>query len=230
MKFLARVPAAFLIITGGLIGVVIAFNTPPIWERYLIPSQQKDVTEILFIDHNDPDKVQNDIVYIKTKSNDVYSILHNEWSLLPELPNGESINKIGLKAGDINSSIVATTDKNHFYQLDDTNWILINDYKELHWSAEFDQCATTKEWRFLPPLETGVIDSKGVVFEHTISGFFKCYVLYEDGHLEAWSHESSSLDIIGFSQIYCGIGVIGGSVLSLILWLYRKFRFKKELS
>lgn len=228
MKLATWIIMILLVIGGGLIGLVIAFNTPPTWDKLNIPSQQKDVIEILFVDHADPDKVQNDIVYVKTKSNSVYSIFHDEWTLLPELPNRENINRIGLKADDINSSIVATSNNNQFYQLDNTNWTLINDYKEFHWAAEFNQCASTKEWRFPPPVETGVIDSKGVVFEHTISGFFKCYVLYKDGHLEAWSHESSSFDIIGLSLIDCGIGVICGSLLSIILWLYRKFRFKKD--
>ena len=229
MKFSTWIITIFFMIGGGLIGVVIAFNAPPAWEKSNIISHTKDVSEILFVDHNDPDKVQNDIVYVKTKFGDVYSILHNEWVLLPALPNKEIINKIGANASDTNSFIVATSNENRFYQLEGKNWKSVNEYKEFHWSNEFDQCATTKEWRHPPPVEAGVIDSKGVVFEHTISGFFKCYVLYKDGHLDAWSFEASSLADVGLLQIYCVVGIISGSILSLIFWLYKRFRIKKEL-
>ena len=96
MKFPTWIVSVFLIVGGGLIGIVIAFNTPPEWEKLSIPSRQKDVSEILFVDHNDPDKVQNDIIYVMTESDDVYSVSHNQWSLLPSLPNEETISSIVL--------------------------------------------------------------------------------------------------------------------------------------
>ncbi len=231
MKIPTWLLTILFIFGGGLIGLIIAFNTfpEPKWDKLVIPSKQKDVTKILFVDHNDAEKVQNDIVYVKTKAGNVYSILHDEWSLLPALPNKEIVNKIGFNIGDVNSLIVATSNENRFYQFNGTDWSSINNYKEFHWSSEFDQCATTKEWRHTPPVESGVIDSKGIVFEHTISGFFKCYVLYEDGHLDAWSHAASSFEGIGIAQTNCMIGVISGSVLSLVFWLYKRFRIKKEL-
>jgi hypothetical protein len=232
MKFPTWLLTILFIFGGGLIGLIIALNTfpEPKWDKLVILSKQNDVIKILFVDHHDAEKVENDVIYVATKSGNVYSILHNEWSLLPALPNGEIINKIGFNVDDSNRSIVATTKENKFYQLNDTKWELINDYEEFHWSNEFDQCAITEEWRHTPPVEAGVIDSTGVVFEHTISGFFKCFVLYEDGHLEIWSHKASSLEGMGIAQTNCMIGVISGSILSLVIWLYRKFRYAKELS
>ncbi|SRR6266498_273770 len=230
MKIPAWMLTIVLMIVGGISGVVIAFNTfpEPEWHRLVVPSKQKDLSEILFVDHKDFDKTENDILYVKTKSNSVYSIQHNEWNLLPTLPNGETINKIGFNIGDTDSPIIATTNKNQFYQLGNTSWKLIPEYQEFHWSNEFDQCAITKEWRHTPPIEAGVIDSKGFVFEHTISGFFKCYVLYKDGHLEIWSHTASSLQSMGIAQTNCLVGIISGCVLSSILWFYNRLRSKKE--
>lgn len=232
MKIPARLFMLLLMIGGGLAGWLIAPYTypKPIWDKLDIPSKQKDIVEILFVDHNDFEEVQNDIVYVKAESGDVYSILHNEWNLLPSLPNAQYIQKIGVQNGNADSPIVATSNENKFYQLNGTTWELFNEHKEFHWSNEFEQCVTTKEWQDVPPVNTGVIDSAGFVFEHTISGFFKCYVLYDDGHLEAWSRAASSLGTFWIAPFYCVTGIVSGAIFGIILWLYSRNRNKKELS
>lgn len=229
MKIPTGVIALLLMIGGGIAGWLIApFTYPqPTWDKLDIPAKQKDVAEILFIDINDFEQVQNDVIYVKTKSGDVYSIFHNEWNLLPSLPDAQSIQKIGVQDGNVDSPIVATSNENRFYQLNKTTWKLLNEYKEFHGINEFDQCITTKEWQVVPPVSKGVIDSKGFVFEHTISGFFKCYVLYDDGHLEIWSRAASGLDNIWVAPFYCVIGIVSGAILGVILWLYRRNLFKK---
>ncbi|MBN8658637.1 MAG: hypothetical protein J0M11_23070 [Anaerolineae bacterium] len=231
MKFPNWLLTILFVFGGGIIGLLIALNTfpKPKWDKLVIPSNQKDLVEILFIDHNDFEEVQNDVIYVKSKTGDVYSIQYSEWSLLPSLPDKQIIQKINVSDANINSPIVATTLDHQFYQFDGSAWILISEFKEHHWKGEVEQCIKPDYWRHTPPVGENAIDSNGVVFEHTISGFFKCSILYEDGHLEVWSRASSGLFILWTAPLYSGIGIISGSLLSFIAWRYRKSRSNKEL-
>ena len=76
-----------------------------------------------------------------------------------------------------------------------------------------------------PPVEKGVIDSAGVLFERPVSTTVRCYVLLDDGSLEVWVHSGNAMDsMAGESQklVFGFFGLILGVIISVIVIRYRK--------
>ncbi len=62
-----------------------------------------------------------------------------------------------------------------------------------------------------PPVQKAVRDSAGFRFEHPMSIFVRCYVLYEDGSLEAWSRSDDATGLYLFFRFYGpALGICGG--------------------
>jgi hypothetical protein len=195
---------------GGILGLVIGiffYNAflPP-WKTLEIDSTRTDTVDILFVDyHSTLDDPTDDILYIKTQSGDIYSVLHNEWSPIPLLPDGKTISEIMKRDGYDDSPMVAITTQNEVFQLVDNEWEVLEHPTEPFWGMKPRQCA---DWRKRLSFRK-VIDSSGVSFAHALADSTKCYVLFEDGNLEVWTRTQDAFSLMGT----IGISVLLGAVL-----------------
>jgi hypothetical protein len=76
-----------------------------------------------------------------------------------------------------------------------------------------------------PPVEKGIIDSAGVIFERPVSTIVRCYVLLEDGNLEVWVHSGNAMDLMAgkvLKLVFASFGLILGVIISVIVLRYGK--------
>lgn len=201
-----------LIAAGSILGLVAGmffyeFFLPP-WKTSAIHSTHTDAIDILFVDYQSTsDNPLNDILYIKTQSGDIYSVLHNEWSVIPPLPSGNTVSEVLRRDGYNNSPIVAITAQNKVFQLINNKWEILENQKEPFWGMKPRQCAS---WRKRLSFKK-VIDSTGVSFAHALADSTKCYLLFANGDLEVWTRTQDAFSLIGTLGISAlfGIGVMG---------------------
>lgn len=195
-------------IFGLVLGVIFYNNFLPPWKTIEIISAHRDGIDILFVDyHSTEDNPTDDVLYIKTQSGDIYSVLHNEWSSIPLLPDGKTISEIMRRDGYDDSPIVAITTQNEVFQLVANKWEVLENPIEPFWGMKPRQCAN---WRKRLSFRK-VIDSSGVSFAHALADSTKCYVLFANGDLEVWTRTQDAFSLIGTLGISAliGIGVVG---------------------
>jgi hypothetical protein len=203
-----------LIVAGGILGLIVGaffyeFFLPP-WKTLEIQSTWTDGVDILFVDyHSTEGDPANDILYIRTQSGDMYSVLHNEWSFIPPLPSGNTISEIKRRDGYADSPIVAITTQSKVFQLVDNKWEMMENHKEPFWGMEPEQCA---DWRKRLSFRK-VIDSSGVSFAHALADSTKCFVLFDNGDLEVWTRTQDAFTLMGTLGIGALIGIIALSTI-----------------
>ena len=75
-----------------------------------------------------------------------------------------------------------------------------------------------------PPVEKGILDSAGIIFERPVSTIVRCYILLEDGSLEVWVHSGNAMDSMAgeFLKVaYAFFGLLLGVIISVIVIRYR---------
>lgn len=141
--------------------------------------------------------------------------------------------EINSNLDDPTGDIVYITDK---YGIVYSNTIFQNKWETVdpipNWENDFNISNCTKErlgpnashiWDN-PPIEKGVIDSAGVLFERPISIIVRCYVLLDDGNLEVWVHSEDAMSLMkveGPKILFTILGAILGIITGLVIVLFR---------
>jgi hypothetical protein len=75
------------------------------------------------------------------------------------------------------------------------------------------KCVT--DWDDHPPIDEAILDSAGVRGERPLSTILRCYVLFDNGSLQVWTHKSDAMSLI-MNELGKVLLVIAGSILGLI--------------
>jgi hypothetical protein len=126
---------------------------------------------------------------IQAPSKGIVDIAHVEiTSTLPD-PTGDTI-FVKAKDGEVYS--------NTLFQ---SEWSIVDSVPTWDKESPYD---CTGEWLApsashmwdRPPVEKGVVDSYGALFERPVSTIVRCYVLLDDGSLEVWVHSGNAMDLL----------------------------------
>jgi hypothetical protein len=155
---------------------------------------------------------------IPAPSKEIVDIAHVEiMSTLPD-PTGDTI-FVKAKDGEVYS--------NTLFQ---NEWSIVDPIPTWDTESLYD---CTGEWLVpsdshmwdAPPVDKGVVDSYGALFERPVSTIVRCYVLSDDGSLEVWVHSGNAMDLLAgvFMKIVYGtIGAIIGIVIGVIIIRFRR--------
>ncbi len=185
-------------IAGGLIGIALGILVYgyifPFWERITIADKGIDAIEILLVDYLYLADYENNSVYVKTESGDIYSVHQKTWELLPPLDQEFSVSELYLVEPSVEAPLIAVTHQGEDFQLLEGEWKLSNIPKGSYWRAPSSNCAT--DWYLRLIIWRKVVDSDGFRFEHALANEDICYVLLDDGELQAWIRTTDAFSLL----------------------------------
>jgi len=94
---------------------------------------------------------------------------------------------------------------------------------------DLDKCATDWVEADRPPVGNNVVDSAGVRIERPSNLILRCYVLLDDGSLQAWVYYISSLGFMGVAMAR-SLYILPGAVIGVILGYFVVRLINKRIS
>jgi len=84
------------------------------------------------------------------------------------------------------------------------------------------------EW--LPLIKSNISDSVYIVHSDEFSGTIRCYILFKNGDLQAWTRSSSVFQYLYIAIIGGGLGFVSGAIIGVIasVFIWRKSRNREE--